>query len=228
MKKVYFILVLLINLSLGNAQIYEIGVFGGGSNFIGDVGSTKFIAPNEIAIGGLIRWNRSPRHSYRASVIYTTMFADDNLSSDPRREQRGYYFSAKTLEISTGIEFTFLDFNLHSGDFIFTPYIYTGVSILNHPNFYFQEDSLVSEKSRSNAFGIPIALGAKFTLTEHFIFGIEIAARYIFTDEIDGSMPSSEGLNYLKFGNINNNDWYVFSGFTLTYTFGRNPCFCSY
>ena len=125
MKKVYFILVLLINLSLGNAQIYEIGVFGGGSNFIGDVGSTKFIAPNEIAIGGLIRWNRSPRHSYRASVIYTTMFADDNLSSDPRREQRGYYFSAKTLEISTGIEFTFLDFNLHSGDFIFTPYIYT-------------------------------------------------------------------------------------------------------
>ena len=228
MKKVYFILVLLINLSLGNAQIYEIGVFGGGSNFIGDVGSTKFIAPNEIAIGGLIRWNRSPRHSYRASVIYTDIFADDNLSGDPKRKRRGYYFSAKTLEISAGIEFTFLDFNLHSGDFIFTPYIYTGISMLNHRNFYYANNILYSGKSNSNAFGIPIALGAKFTLTEHFIFGMEIAARYTFTDEIDGSMPSSEELNYLKFGNINNNDWYVFSGFTLTYTFGRNPCFCSY
>jgi hypothetical protein len=30
-------------------------------------------------------------------------------------------------------------------------------------------------------------------------------------------------LTYLKFGNINNNDWYVFSGLTLTYTFGENP-----
>jgi hypothetical protein len=28
---------------------------------------------------------------------------------------------------------------------------------------------------------------------------------------------------YLKFGNINNNDWYVFSGLTLTYTFGEKP-----
>jgi hypothetical protein len=228
MKKVCSILVLLINLTLGNAQIYEIGVFGGGSNFIGDVGSTKIIAPKKIAAGGLIRWNRSPRHSYRASVIYTDIFADDNLSGDPKRKQRGYYFSAKTLEISAGIEFTFLDFNLHSGDFIFTPYIYTGISMLNHRNFYYANNTLFPGKSNSNAFGIPIALGAKFTLTEHLIFGMEIAARYTFSDEIDGSVPDPEELNILKFGNINNNDWYVFSGFTLTYTFGRNPCFCSY
>ena len=228
MKKVYPILVLLVNLSIGNAQIYEMGVFGGGSNFIGDVGSTKFIEPKETAVGVLIRWNRSPRHSYRTSVIYTTMFADDNLSSDPRRQQRGYYFSAKTLEISAGMEFTFLDFNLHSGDFIFTPYIYTGISMLSHRNFYYVNNTFILGESNSNAFGIPIALGAKFTLTEHFIFGMEIGARYTFSDEIDGSLPDSEELNSLKFGNINNNDWYVFSGFTLTYTFGRNPCFCSY
>ena len=228
MKKIYFFFILTINLSLGNSQIYEIGFFGGGSNFIGDVGSTKFIAPNEIAIGGLIRWNRSPRHSYRASLIYTTIFADDNLSSDPKRQQRGYYFSSDTFEISTGMEFTFLDFDLHSGDFIFSPFIYTGISMLNHRNFYYANNNFVLTKSNSNAFGIPIALGAKLTLSEHFIFGMEIAARYTFSDEIDGSLPDSEELSFLKFGNNNNNDWYVFSGFTLTYTFGRNPCFCSY
>ena len=78
--------------------------------------------------------------------------------------------------------------------------------------------------------GIPIALGAKFTLTEHLILGAEIAAHYSFSDEIDGSIPETktEEFESLRFGNINNNDWYVFSGFTLTYTFGRNPCFCSY
>ena len=228
MKKVYFFLVLLINISLGNAQIYEIGVFGGGSNFIGDVGSTKFIAPEEIAIGGLIRWNRSSRHSYRASLIYTNMAGNDKMSDDPRRNQRGYAFNSKTLELSAGIEFTFLDFDLHNGDPNFTPYIYTGISLINYPNIYAENGRLKSAKERSYSVGIPIALGAKFTLNEHFIFGMEIAARYTFTDEIDGSLPSSEEFNSFKFGNINNNDWYVFSGFTLTYTFGRNPCFCSY
>ena len=47
MKPVYILLLLSYNLSV--AQIYEIGIFGGGSNFIGDVGETTFIAPNELS-----------------------------------------------------------------------------------------------------------------------------------------------------------------------------------
>ena len=30
------------------SQIYEVGMYFGGSNFIGDVGSTSYIAPKEI------------------------------------------------------------------------------------------------------------------------------------------------------------------------------------
>ena len=105
---------------------------------------------------------------------------------------------------------------------------FLGFSLLNHPNFFFGNNELKNENTRSYAFGIPISLGAKITLTEHLILGTEIGARYTFSDEIDGSDPDAKELDYLRFGNINNNDWYVFSGFTLTYTFGRNPCFCSY
>ena len=134
------------------------------------------------------------------------------------------------MEFSAGIEFTFLDFDLHKRSYNFSPYIYTGISILNHPNFYYNNNTLYSAKTRSNTLGIPIALGAKFTLTEHLILGAEITAHYSFSDEIDGSIPETktEEFESLRFGNINNNDWYVFSGFTLTYTFGRNPCFCTY
>jgi hypothetical protein len=57
---------------------------------------------------------------------------------------------------------------------------------------------------------------------------MEVAARYTFSDELDGSVPDTKELKKLRFGNINNTDWYVFSGITLTYTFGRNPCFCNY
>jgi hypothetical protein len=56
---------------------------------------------------------------------------------------------------------------------------------------------------------------------------MEIGARYTFTDNLDGSNPKNKNFETLKFGNLNSKDWYVFSGVTLTYTFGKNPCFCA-
>lgn len=229
MKKNLILICLLFISSLSFSQIYEIGGFVGGSNFIGDVGSTQFVNPNKIAFGGLFKWNRSPRHSFRASVTYSTLSADDALSNDPRRKLRAYNFNADVLEASVGIEFNFLDFDLHTATPMSTPYIYTGISMANHPNFYFTNTALVSEKTRSNAYGIPITLGFKTTLTRHIILALEVGARYTFSDELDGSEPDSEELKKIvRFGNFNNNDWYVFSGFTLTYTFGRKPCYCNF
>jgi len=229
MKKNLIFVGLLFISSLSFSQIYEIGGFVGGSNFIGDVGSTQFVNPNKIAFGGLFKWNRSPRHSLRASLTYSTLSADDALSSDPRRKLRAYSFNADILEASVGIEFNFLDFDLHTATPMSTPYIYTGISMANHPNFYFTNTDLVSEKTSSNAYGIPITLGFKTTLTRHIILALEVGARYTFSDELDGSEPDTEELKKIvRFGNFNNNDWYVFSGFTLTYTFGRKPCYCNF
>ena len=128
-----------------------------------------------------------------------------------------------------GLEFNFFDFDLHSATQLATPYIHTGISIAYHPNFYFNNNKLVDEKTRSYAFGIPITLGFKATITESIIIAIEVGARYTFSDEIDGSEPDAEELKEIvRFGNFNNNDWYLFSGLTLTYTFGRKPCYCNY
>ena len=229
MKTVVSLICFLFVSILSFSQTYEIGGFLGGSNFIGDVGSTQFVNPNKIAFGGLFKWNRSPRHSFRASLTYSTLSADDALSSDPRRNLRAYSFNADILEASVGLEFNFLDFDLHAAIPMSTPYIYTGISLANHPNFYFTNIDLISEKTRSNAYGIPIILGLKTTLSRYIILSLEVGARYTFSDELDGSEPDTEELKKIvRFGNFNNNDWYVFSGFTLTYTFGRKPCYCSF
>ena len=39
--------------TVATAQINEVGIFLGGSNFVGDVGKENYIAPNSFAIGGV-------------------------------------------------------------------------------------------------------------------------------------------------------------------------------
>jgi len=226
MRYLTIIFISILCFQLGYSQIHEIGGFLGGSNFIGDVGATNYVRPNQLAIGGIYKWNRSPRHSYRVSLIYSELEGDDRKSDDPRRKQRGYTFSNSLIEISAGMEFTFFDFDLHTGKKLGTPYLYTGVSVANHENYYFDNGVQKSENTSSWAYGIPMVLGFKTTFTDKLILGVEIGARYTFSDEIDGSVPDDPYRRPQSFGNLNNNDWYVFSGITLTYTFGINPCYC--
>ncbi|MFD1062290.1 DUF6089 family protein [Winogradskyella litorisediminis] len=219
----------LLSSQISSAQIYEFGIFAGGSNFVGDVGSTSYISPNQLALGGLVKWNRSPRHAFRASITYTNLKVEDSKSDDPRRIQRGYGFKNGLLEASLGMEFTFFDWNLHDLTSKGTPYLYTGVSVARHENFYFDNSgTLTQENTASWAYGIPIVLGYKYVISPHLILGAEVGARYTFSDELDGSVPDASFREQFSFGNTNSNDWYVFSGFTLTYTFGRKPCYCDF
>jgi len=231
MKYAIVFLLSVLCFQFGNSQIYEFGVFVGGSNLIGDVGKTNYIAPNKTAFGGVFKWNRSARHSFRASLIYSELEALDSESDDPRRIERGFeYRNNSFIEFSAGIEFTFFDFNLHNPGAKSTPYLYTGISLASHDNYYFNGSGVqTSENTKSIAYGIPMIVGFKTTLTDLIILAGEIGARYTFSDELDGSVPDSEALIAQRaFGNLNNNDWYVFTGITLTYTFGRNPCYCGY
>ena len=231
MRLIITIIISAFCLQFNHAQIYEVGLFLGGSNLISDVGSTDYINPNQVAFGGIVKWNRSARHSFRASLIYSNLEAFDSKSNDPRRQQRNLsYTNNSFIEFSGGIEFTFWDFNLHYYDKQATPYMYTGVSMAHHDNYYFNDfGNQVSEDNSSFAWGIPMVLGYKTTIADHFILAFEVGARYTFSDELDGSIPDSASrIGRYSFGNINNNDWYTFTGITLTYTFGRNPCYCGF
>lgn len=230
MKHNIAILFMLFYTHLTFGQINEIGFVFGGSNFIGDVGATNYIAPKNLAFGAVYKWNRSPRHSFRFTAIYSQLEGIDADSDDPSRKLRNYEFTTDILELSVGMEFTFFDFDLHRPGLKSTPYISSGVSVALHDNFFFSESGqLIEENTSSQAWGIPLIVGYKTTLTDNIILAFEVGARYTFSDELDGSVPDTkENIERLSFGNVNNNDWYTFTGITLTYTFGRNPCYCNY
>ena len=86
------------------SQRFEVGPFIGGANYIGDVGSTTYINPTGLLVGGLMKWNQSNRHSYRFSLLYAQFSADDAKSSQVRRQQRGYSFTNHIAEASLGLE----------------------------------------------------------------------------------------------------------------------------
>jgi hypothetical protein len=227
MKKILVLFFCLIFQNILTAQIHEIGVFLGGSNFIGDVGKTNYVDPNKAAIGILYKWNKSPRHSYRFSYTQSTIAGNDLDSEVPARFQRGYSFKNHVKELSAGLEFNFFDFNLHEVlKRKITPYVFSGISYFAYDELYVLNGETEKDYTAST-FAIPMVVGVKGNVLENFILGFEIGARYTFTDNLDGSLPKNENLEPLKFGNINSKDWYVFTGFTLTYTFGEKPCYCS-
>ena len=143
-------------------------------------------------------------------------------SKDPRRIERGYNFTTPISEVSAGIEFNMLDFNLHEEYDIFSPYMYTGLSYSKFDEIMLQVDNLISVNKKNKSFGIPMIIGLKARFLEKFIFSIEGGARYVFSDDIDGNSSFNH-----NFGNINNNDWYFFSSLGISYTFGRRPCYCN-
>lgn len=223
----HFIMVVLF-LVVGNimGQTYEIGVFAGGTNNIGDVGRANYILPSGPAFGGIFKWNKSKRYAWRASMIYGKFTADDSKSDMPYRQQRDYTITNSVLEASAGLEFNFVEYNLHKLGPAFTPYLYTGVTYFRYNYNYFDGGQVqeINNGQKDGSFAVPMTVGAKLRLNQFLILGAEVGARFTFTDNLDGSNPEGTNVDAYKFGNIFSKDWYVFSGLTLTYTFKRKPC----
>lgn len=216
----------------GQAQFHELGAVLGRSNYIGDVGSARYVYPRKMAYGVLYRYNVNTRYSLRAGFALTTLFENENNTNDLNRFRRGYEFENEIQEVHAGMEFNFVDFNLHDDAAQITPYLFLGLS-------YFRYDllSIVSPNTpeatfvsirKDQTFGFPVFLGAKWNPNPLFVIGLELGVRYTLTDNLDGSNPQVEFPDNpeLKFGNVGNNDWFVFTGLTISFTFGDLPCYC--
>lgn len=231
MRYITAFVLMFISGSQAFSQKYEVGPFIGGANYIGDVGSSNYINPKTLVFGGLFKYNQSTRHSFRFSFLYAEIEADDANSHDTRRQERGYYFSNTIMEASLGLEYTFWEFDLNSATKQSTPYLYTGLNyyFANHLRLNTEvivDNSQLEKAGKKWEFSIPMVIGYKQSLNSFLTGGIEIGARYTFTDNLDGSKPSElGGGNELDFGNPNTTDWYMFTGVYLTFYFGRQPCY---
>lgn len=221
----FFTILLIFNIGL--SQIHEIGPLISGTNYVGDIGNDQFINPNQLGFGIIYRWNKSPRHSYRFHYNYGMLKGDDALADSKSRNMRGLTFDNRVHELGLTMEFNFFEFDLHQFGFQATPYVATGFNVFNYKEQYFLNNNLNFD-SNNWSYSIPIILGIKTKLTRSLVLGGEVGVRYALTNNLDGSDPKNTNYSNLRFGNLNSNDWYVFTGFYLTFTFGDNPCFCPF
>lgn len=214
MKKFLIIVLFLLSSGYTYAQINELGVFLGGSNYIGDIGRTNYIFPNNYAVGGIYKWNMHPHFSIRATYTYSKLSGDDAQSNNSFRKYRGESFTNSLHELAAGIEYHFFKYNLDKIGHTHTPYIIVEAAVVNYA---------IRDNGRTFNFTMPFGLGYKTKLAPGIGIAIETSFRYTFKDDIDG-YPYDENSANIQI-NPNNNDWYVFTGITLVYAFGREGCY---
>ncbi|MGV6844986.1 MAG: type IX secretion system protein PorG [Lutibacter sp.] len=224
MKKIYILILISCIPSFINAQINEVGIMIGGSNYIGDIGSEYYINPNNFMGGLIYKRNLNPRITLRGTFTYAQLSANDNKSTNSARQNRGLRFTNTIKELAAGVEFNFFEYNLDDYALTQTPYILVEISAFNYSVAKREISPDVYEYGSKTAFSIPFGLGYKTKFFRALALAFEIRARYTFNDDLDFNNQNIPSLNY---GNPNSNDWYLFSGITLTYTFGRPPCYAS-
>ena len=195
------------------SQINEVGIFGGGSNYIGDIGRTTYIYPNSYAVGAIYKWNMHPNFSLRANYTYSRIVGDDAQSNNSFRKSRGLSFSNDIHELVAGIEYHFFKYNLSKIGHTNTPYLFVEAGAVNYG----------TAEGRTFNYTMPFGAGFKTKLASSVGIGFEVGFRYTFKDNIDGYPydPNSPNVQI----NPNNNDWYVFTGITLVFAFGREGCY---
>ena len=217
------------------SQDNEIGIFAGGSNYIGDVGPTTYISPfsynaSTNYVGGVIfRKNFNERISARAKLNYSKIGSSDNWPQTvDYRKERGKYFKNRIVEVGLGIDFNFFEFDVYENSLQMTPYISTGISFFEYdPLKYDKSESMATQYGDATSISIPITLGYKIKPLKDFIVAFEITANHSFTDNLDGSRPDKKFLISTDyFGSTLSKDWYVFSGISITYLFGKKKCYC--
>lgn len=222
MKKniLFFVFASFTSILLG--QIHEVGISFGGSNYVGDIGANYYIYPNKPAGAIFYKYNWNPRIALRTTYSYLPISGNDLDSNTDFRKNRGLPpFSNTINEIALGLEYNFYDFDLSSDDKTRTPYLLLELVGFNYTNVKSHPNPGQINFGNKTSYAIPFGIGYKSKLYGTLAFALEAKFRYTFEDDLDYTNRETPNVTLEGTGN----DWYMFTGFSLIYTFGRPACY---
>jgi hypothetical protein len=196
-----------------NAQV-ELGIRGGGSNYLGDSSPIYPVLMETKLSGGLfLNVHLNSKIALKGQFNKYTISGNDANLVNSSTASRGLAFTTNLID--AGLAVQFYPYGLKRCEKRWTPYIFAGVAYMKYntisSNFASAADIATAGVNESSV-SIPAGLGIKKIIYKGLAVGAELQCAKTFTDQLD--FPSYLGNSLYK-------DWYMFGGLTLSYVFGK-------
>ena len=207
----------------------ELGIGLGATNYRGEISPQYQLQNNRPAVTAFYRKDVSVPITVRGALMAGLLrAADDNVTGvngavPPLLAYRQANTKGWLAEASAVVEYNFLDYHRRTDKVHFTPYLFAGLAL-----FYANTTTVTNNAAlagnfnrQGSQFGValPAGVGFKYALSQHLNLGLETGVRKAFTDQLDHLGDQTPLLV-----NTHDQDWYYFSGLSLSYTFYKIPC----
>ena len=217
MRQAFFLSFLLIGFS-SHSQLLEFGIGGGALNYSGDLIRGYKITNIRPAIAVHHRMNFSKEVSIKWALTSGVLVgSEDHIDAFSR--QRDFSFSINMAEVSSVIEYHFLDYKNDKSPIRWSPYAFGGVGFTRFTG-------LAEPKENFNRIQtvIPFGLGFKQLIGKRFSLDTELGIRKTFFDLLDNTSDGDLATKNYQYGNPNDNDWYSYFGVSLSFILYEIPC----
>ena len=182
------------------AQKLHIDLFGGFSNYQGDLQSKRFTTEQaKGAVGIGLRYDLSNHFSVRTNFTYASLAANDKYNAQADLQQRNLSFQSKVTEANLLFDYNILNLSYHK----LTPYIFAGVAAFHFNPYAFDSlgnkiylkplstegEGLAAYPGRKEyhltQLAIPFGAGIRWRFTDNITLSYEVGFRKTFTDYLD-------------------------------------------
>jgi hypothetical protein len=197
MKRIFLVGILFPLLT--HAQ-WNVNLYGGFSNYIGDLESSKYTtSQSNGSFGAGIQYDLTGHFSLLSNLTYGRISAADGYSKQVDLRARNLNFESVIGEWNLLLEYNLFDLRSHR----LTPYVFGGIALF-HFNPYAHDTSgkkvflrplstegegLSEYPNRKQyaltQFSIPFGGGIKFRVSDRVVLAYEIGMRKTFTDYLD-------------------------------------------
>lgn len=196
----FLLLSILCPLLAVSQQRFHVTLFGGLSNYAGDLQDHQFtLQQSNFAFGAGIKYDFTPHLAVRLAYNHGTIAGDDKKSSDPLLRERNLSFASRINEGSLLLEYTLLDLEEKK----ISPYIYSGLSVFHYNPYAYDtlgnkvflkplstegqglEEYPDREPYKLTQLAIPMGIGVKFRITDNTVLSYEVTVRKTWTDYLD-------------------------------------------
>jgi len=186
--------------SVVSAQKLHLDLFGGFSNYQGDLQEKRFTTSQaKAAVGIGMRYDLTSHFSVRSNFTYATLGASDAYNRQADLRARNLSFSTRLTELNLLFDYNILNLNYHK----LSPFVFGGVAVFHFNPYAFDSlgnkiylkplstegQGLAAYPDRSEyhltQLAIPFGAGVRWRFTDNITLSYEIGLRKTFTDYLD-------------------------------------------